>query len=127
MVHYPTDVIAGMIEGIIIGNVMWLCFRQFYRIQQNSNNKLLKIFNFDLEPWLVKKLGHEIKVSKLMTIIVAFLLCAMLIAFGKSLYSASHVQRCQHQGPDYICMNKPDSNLLTEIIGDEHDYCDIHK
>lgn len=127
MVHYPSDVLAGAILGILIGIFAWyldkFCVFEYKKIFSGNKDFLDKI---DLEPWLTKKLGHKLNDSKVVKIIVILVICISAIAFVKFAISQATKPHCFHQGPDYICMNRSESKLYNEDTNNWEYYCELH-
>ena len=131
MVHYPTDVIAGAIEGIAIAVIVWFMFRLFESIKakigvnMQKNGKHSKSHSFDMEKVLENKLGRPVNGSKALAIVIVLILCFWITSFSKYNLDRAKEIRCEHQGPDYICMNEADNQIIDEN-GDVHNYCKLH-
>lgn len=125
MVHYPTDVIAGMILGICIGIVTWYATKLLINILSKSQ-KLVELNKFDLQPIIEKKFNIKLKASKVTFLIVVIILLLMTIIFIKfSIFQAQN-EHCSHNGPDYICLNKISSKKIDPFENGPEKYCEIH-
>ena len=125
MVHYPTDVIAGAIEGILIAVCIWFVAKFFEWLLNRNKSKHANKRSFDMAVICEKKLGRKIDYSKASLILVLVILC-----FGAATYTKINLDkakniRCEHQGPDYICMNEGKSQI-TDENGNIHYYCELH-
>lgn len=127
MVHYPTDVIAGMFEGIIIGIATWYLIELFFRILKYFPKCIRQLNDIDLEPWLSKKLGRKLEAKNVALVVVLILICFCVTTFSKESLTAPHLQKCEHEGPDFICMNEGKYQRLDEQTGQYHFYCEQHE
>lgn len=76
MVHYPTDVIAGILEGIIIGVVVWYALKLLiFSGEKLAPNFTEKCTEADLEPRVEKKINRKLKTNKVVAIIVLLVIC----------------------------------------------------
>lgn len=121
MVHYPTDVIGGMIIGTLAGVCGWLLSKLYIRLAENV--KLFKqIDKIDLGKvkfleWTKGKAGAVV-----ITVAVA---AVFLAAFIPGLTEGGDAKRCAYVG-EYTCYNeaKTDDSKYPAIDGKE--YCKIH-
>lgn len=121
MVHYPTDVIGGMIIGTLAGVCGWLLSKLYIRLAENV--KLFKqIDKIDLGKvkfleWTKGKAGAVV-----ITVAVAVV---FLAAFIPGLTEGGDAKRCAYVG-EYTCYNeaKTDDSKYPAIDGKE--YCKIH-
>ncbi len=121
MVHYPTDVIGGMIIGTLAGVCGWLLSKLYIRLTENV--KLFeKIDKIDLGKvkfleWTKGKAGAAV-----ITVAVA---AVFLAAFIPGLSEGGDAKRCAYVG-EYTCYNeaKTDDSKYPAIDGKE--YCKIH-
>ncbi len=79
-----------------------------------------------MEPKLANKLGHKPETNKSIAIIVVCLLCITAFSFTKYMIGLNNVVRCDHQGPDYICMNEAYIEEYDEASGEVKNYCGLH-
>lgn len=127
MLHYATDVIAGTILGILIGILVWyiskICINNAILLPQ----KLRDMNAIDLEPWLEKRVKHKLEPKNVTLVIVLILICFGITTFTKFNMDIQHGQKCEHQGPDFICMNEGKYQGYNEADGQFHFYCKQHR
>ena len=127
MLHYPTDVIAGSIEGILIGILVWYVAKFCINNANLVPNKIRQKNSIDLEPWLEKRVKHKLEPKNVALVVVLLLICFGITAFTKFNIQSEHPQRCEHHGPDYICMNEGKYQSYNEDEGQFHFYCKEHR
>ena len=121
MVHYPTDVIGGMLIGTFAGVCGYFIAKLYVRLAENV--KLFKqIDKIDLAK--VKFLGWT-KGKAGAAVITVAVAAVFLAAFIPGLSEGGDVQRCAYVG-EYTCYNeaKTDDSKYPPIDGKE--YCKIH-
>ena len=119
MVHYPSDVIAGIIGGIIIACIVWYGLKLLILIGEKfAPDFTAKLFDADLEPRLEKKIGHKPETNKVIALIVVLTICFWVTSFSKLSLDMAKAQHCSHQGPDYICMNEANTQVFDEATGE---------
>lgn len=80
----------------------------------------------DIEPKLANKLGHKPETNKSIAIIVVCLLFITAVSFTKFTVDLNNIVRCDHQGPDYICMNEAYIQE-QDASGEVKNYCGLHE
>lgn len=126
MVHYPTDVIAGLIEGLFAAIVV-LIFTAILDKILSWVPKLSAVNDkLDLERAYIWKFGKAISTK----LAVSFILVLCCISIGLSfLYNCKVIygqkNKCEFKSNDYICLNK--THEYQDEDGNPHYYCDIHK
>ena len=114
-VHYPTDVIGGVIAGTLAGVIGYLVALLGCKIMESTF--LDKI-----------DLGTKIKFCPKTAIIIVtvFLLAAFGFTFGKQFGEGGNSQRCAYENNEYECYNEAlvDDDSYPAIDGKS--YCKIH-
>lgn len=82
---------------------------------------------FDLAYFIERKIGRKIDFGKVMTIVMLVLFCVLVGTFTKMNHDIENDHRCDHQGPDYVCMNEGKIKVWDDSINDYRYYCEIHK
>lgn len=126
MVHYPSDVIFGSIEGITIAIVCWYIMKLAIKLSPKLPEKIRNINKIDLTPFVENKIGRKINPNKSITIIVICVLCFLAISCVCLNIEISKSHKCEHKGTDYICMNEGKYKVWDDSINDFRYYCDIH-
>lgn len=122
MVHYPTDVICGMIVGIAAGTagyfLMKLCMMLINKVKPFTYLDKIDLGKPSFMKWSEGRIG---------TAVIAFAVCAAFLgAFVPSLTEGGEsAVRCAYVG-EYDCYNeaKVDDEKYPAIDGKE--YCKIH-
>lgn len=60
-------------------------------------------------------------------VIVLLLICFGITTFTKFNIEVEHPQRCEHHGPDFICMNEGKYQGYDEAENQFHFYCQQHR
>ncbi len=121
MVHYPTDVIGGMIIGTLAGVCGWLFSKLYIRLAENVKF-FKKIDKIDLGK--VKFL--EWTKGKAGTVVITVAVAAVfLAAFIPGLTEGGDVKRCAYVG-EYTCYNEAKTDDLKYPAIDGKEYCKIH-
>lgn len=121
MVHYPTDVLGGMIIGTFAGVCGYLLSKLYVYLSENV--KLFKKMD-KLDLGKVKFLQWT--QGKAGTAVIAVAVVAVFLgAFIPGLSEGGDVKRCAYSG-EYVCYNeaKTDDSKYPPIDGKE--YCKIH-
>ncbi len=122
MVHYASDVIGGMIVGIVSGVVAYFLMK--LAIYLITNVKIFMwIDKIDVEKLFKKGINNKIGATAIVVVVVG-LFC---VGFVPSLSEGgADVQRCAYKGSDYTCYNeaKVDDEKYPAIDG--KNYCKIH-
>lgn len=127
MVHYPTDVIFGIFEGILYAVAAWYIAKLTKFLHSKIKNEKIKNFSIDLQPWVEKKFKLALKPSRVSCIVVITILFFFAVSGTKFFMDQTHHEHCAHQGPDYICMNEAHYKNFNEQTGQWEEYCRIHK
>lgn len=113
MVHYPTDVIAGIVVGIVSGAAGYFIMKLFNKIPSKVDLGKTKAFQ-----WANGKAG-----AILITVIIAAIFCGSYIPALKE--GGENAVRCAYN-EEYDCYNeaKVDDEKYPQIDG--KNYCKIH-
>lgn len=132
MVHYPTDVIGGMIVGILAGTAAYFLMKLAMKIitkKKEGKKSIDEIIDaeilFDkLTDTQVKDSSKKAVFSVILGIVIAVVFVTSFVPVLKE-STAGHM-RCAYVGDDYSCMNKArvDDPDYPPIYGKE--YCKIH-
>lgn len=129
MVHYPTDVIAGSILGVLFGVAVYFLSCLILKTLPKWKYGLNKLDKIDLTPMIEKHiLKHKFTEKdnnnflKAIFILIAIIYVFSLITMVRKYNDNSH--RCQYKGDDYICMNSAKTQVETEK-GSEY-RCKLH-
>lgn len=77
-----------------------------------------KVMELDLEPKLEKKIGRKPAANKVIALIVVIVICFWVTSFSTYTVKLAQSQRCNHSGPDYICMNEADNKVFDDATGE---------
>lgn len=127
MLHYPTDVIVGILQGVLYAIAAWYSVKIITFIWNKIPDCKFKNYSVDLQPWIEKKIKREFVPGNVSAIIVVVLMVFFAITCTKLFVNNAHPQHCAHQGPDYICMNEPTAKVFNEKTNNWEEYCRIHK
>ena len=83
--------------------------------------------NIDFEKRFEKKTNRKMEINKVLAIVILCVLCFWVTSFSKNTLDSAEVQRCSHEGPDYICMNKAYNEVYDNASGKMKYYCDLHE
>lgn len=72
-------------------------------------------------------MGREIDFNKIVKILLLVLFCFLVSTFIKMNGDIEDAKRCDHKGPDYVCMNEGKIKVWDDSIGDYRYHCEIHK
>ena len=114
-VHYPTDVIGGMLVGTFAGVAAYFIACGCCKIAEKT-----KLDNIDLGKKI--KIGAKPAVTIIMVVVVA----AFGFSFVKQFSEGGDSQRCAYSDGEFQCYNeaKVDDEDYPAINGEE--YCKIH-
>ncbi|MCQ2512918.1 MAG: phosphatase PAP2 family protein [Lachnospiraceae bacterium] len=118
MVHYPSDVVAGFIIGILSGVLGYVLSNAVCKFL--GRRKIDRVFDLN------RKFKHGIRpMTAILAIFIGWLICfgvSEIKTFGEG---GEKVQRCAYNG-EYACQNEAqvDSKKYPPIDG--HCYCKIH-
>ena len=122
MVHYPTDVIVGMLAGIIAGILGYLIANAIIKAFKKSN----KDDKLDLENLYRKKFKKNINNKVACVLIVLFCACSLVFSYITLVNEIkAEPVRCEYC-EEYDCQNiaKLDDEKYPAIDGKR--YCKIH-
>lgn len=86
-----------------------------------------KLFDIDAENLFSKKTGREINTNLACTIVVLVVLGLWLTTFIQYNNQIANQIRCQHEGPDYICMNEAVTKTFNEQTNKWEFHCKEHR
>ena len=82
MVHYPSDVICGSLEGLILGILVWY-FTKFVISRTEKSEFWLKWDEkLNFEKFYIKKKGKQISKNVALVIIILFVVLSSLVVVG---------------------------------------------
>jgi undecaprenyl-diphosphatase len=123
MVHYPTDVIGGMLVGTCAGVLGYLISKALCKLFEKS-----ALDKIDLER--ISKKGFN---KKLVAVLLALCICgAFANSYIPALSEGGDAERCAYAGEDYDCQNEArvDDEKYPAFDGDGDgdldNYCKIH-
>ena len=125
MVHYPTDVVAGAFEGLILGFAIWFLVKAIIYVKNNV--KILNNINrnFDFENYIKKKFNWNLNTSSAITCMVLLVFCFLIVAFMSGNIDGDK-PKCQYEGNDYVCLNEGEIKILDNENGEIFNYCPLH-
>lgn len=127
MVHYPTDVIAGFIVGLILAGLTFVIYHLVDLIRIKNPKLALWLEKIDLEKVITKKSGKKIKTSTAVLLIGLVVVVCFAASFVHVLHqTSSNVHICEYKTNKLKCFNEGKQEVIDKYTGKTKHYCEQH-